>query len=198
MFVGVPVALIAIIVAYLWQDIGYNLVIFIAALQWIPDSLNEASMLDGANAWQTFRYVTLPLLKPTILLAAILTMISSFQVFDLFQVMTNGGPDNQTRVLSLDIYQSAFSFQRWAGPLQSLSCCSLHGAHDHADAVAVPRRRSGRTDGRRRPNDRRQASGGCRDAQPRCRGSDATPSAASLLYALLSIFGVIAACRSSG
>ena len=113
---GIPVALLAVIATYLWMDIGYNLVIFIAALQGIPKSLNEASLLDGANAWQRFRYVTLPLLKPTILLAAILTMISSFQVFDLFQVMTLGGPDNQTRALSLDIYQNAFTYQAmgWA------------------------------------------------------------------------------------
>ena len=113
---GVPVALIAVTVAYLWMDVGYNLVIFIAALQGIPKSLNEASMLDGANAWQRFWHVTLPLLKPTIFLAAILTMISSFQAFDLFKVMTLGGPDNQTRVLSLDIYDNAFRFQAmgWA------------------------------------------------------------------------------------
>jgi multiple sugar transport system permease protein len=113
---GVPVALIAITIAYLWMDIGYNLVIFIAALQSIPKSLNEAALLDGANAWQRFWHVTLPLLKPTIFLAAILTMISSFQAFDLFQVMTQGGPDNQTRVLSLDIYENAFRFQSmgWA------------------------------------------------------------------------------------
>jgi multiple sugar transport system permease protein len=113
---GIPVALIAVTIAYLWMDIGYNLVIFIAALQGIPKSLNEASLLDGANAWQRFWHVTLPLLKPTIFLTAILTMISSFQAFDLFQVMTTGGPDNQTRVLSLDIYDNAFRFQSmgWA------------------------------------------------------------------------------------
>ena len=113
---GVPIALVAIIMAYLWQDIGYNLVIFIAALQAIPDSVKDAARIDGASAWQTFRYITLPLLKPTILLASVLTMISAFQVFDLFQVMTNGGPDNQTRALSLDIYESAFRYQRmgWA------------------------------------------------------------------------------------
>jgi len=113
---GVPVALIAVTMAYLWMDIGYNLVIFIAALQGVPKSLTEASLLDGANAWQRFRFVTLPLLKPTILLTAVLTMISSFQAFDLFQVMTLGGPDNQTRVLSLDIYENAFRFQAmgWA------------------------------------------------------------------------------------
>jgi ABC-type sugar transport system permease subunit len=113
---GVPVALLAVTFAYLWMDIGYNLVIFIAALQGVPKSLMEAADLDGANPWQRFRLVTLPLLKPTILLTAVLTMISSFQAFDLFQVMTIGGPDDQTRVLSLDIYDNAFRFQAmgWA------------------------------------------------------------------------------------
>ncbi len=110
--IGIPVALLAIIVAYLWQDIGYNLVIFIAALQAIPDSVKDAALIDGASGWQTFRYITLPLLKPTILLASVLTMISAFQVFDLFQVMTAGGPQDQTRALSLDIYETAFRFQR--------------------------------------------------------------------------------------
>jgi ABC-type sugar transport system permease subunit len=109
-------ALLTVIVAYLWQDIGYNLVIFIAALQAIPESVKDASLVDGASAWQRFRYITLPLLKPTILLASVLTMISAFQVFDLFQVMTDGGPGDQTRALSLDIYENAFRFQRmgWA------------------------------------------------------------------------------------
>ena len=115
-FLGIPVALLTVIVAYLWQDIGYNLVIFIAALQAIPESVKDAALVDGASAWQRFRYIILPLLKPTILLASVLTMISAFQVFDLFQVMTAGGPQDQTRALSLDIYENAFRFQRmgWA------------------------------------------------------------------------------------
>jgi ABC-type sugar transport system permease subunit len=119
-FLGIPVPLLTIIVAYLWQDIGYNLVIFIAALQAIPDSVKEAAIVDGASAWQRFRHITLPLLKPTIMLASVLTMISAFQVFDLFQVMTEGGPQvgglGQTRAISLDIYENAFRYQRmgWA------------------------------------------------------------------------------------
>jgi len=113
---GIPVALIAVIVAYLWQDLGYNLVIFIAALQSIPESLREAARIDGASDWQVFWHVTLPLLRPTILLAAMLTMISSFQVFDIIQVLTNGGPNEQTRVMTIDIYNNAFRFQNmgWA------------------------------------------------------------------------------------
>ena len=112
----VPVALLAVIIAYLWQDIGYNLLIFIAALQAIPDSIKDAAIIDGANGRQLFFHITLPLLKPTILLASVLTMISAFQVFDIIQVMTNGGPNNQTRVMVIDIYDNAFRFQRmgWA------------------------------------------------------------------------------------
>jgi ABC-type sugar transport system permease subunit len=113
---GIPVALFAIIAAYLWQDMGYNLVIFIAALQGIPESIKDAARIDGANWWQMFARIIVPLLMPTILLAAVLTMISAFQVFDIVQVMTDGGPDDQTQVLLLNIYRYAFRYQKmgWA------------------------------------------------------------------------------------
>jgi ABC-type sugar transport system permease subunit len=113
---GIPVALFAILVAYLWQDMGYNLVIFIAALQGIPQSIKDAARIDGANWWQMFARIVIPLLMPTILLAAVLTMISAFQVFDIVQVMTDGGPDDQTQVLLLNIYSYAFRYQKmgWA------------------------------------------------------------------------------------
>jgi multiple sugar transport system permease protein len=118
-YLGIPVALLMVIVAYLWQDIGYNLVIFIAALQAIPRSVTDAARVDGASAWQVFRHITLPLLRPTILLASILTMISAFQVFDLFQVMTRAGPDDQTLALSVNIYRNAFRYQQmgWAAAM---------------------------------------------------------------------------------
>lgn len=109
---GVPVALLAVIIAYVWMDLGYNLVIFIAALQSIPESIKDAAKIDGANWWNMFWRITIPLLVPTILLVSVLTMISSFQVFDIIQVMTEGGPNDQTRVLVLDIYNNAFRFQR--------------------------------------------------------------------------------------
>ncbi len=117
-YFGVPLALWAIIFTYLWQDMGYNLVIFIAALQGIPKDFREAAVVDGANIWQVFWRVTLPLLRPTLLFVCVMTMLSSFQVFDIIQVMTeNGRPQDQARVLVLDIYLSAFRFQRmgWAG-----------------------------------------------------------------------------------
>lgn len=118
-YFGVPVALLMVIAAYLWMDIGYNMVIFIAALQAIPRSVTDAARVDGASAWQIFRHITLPLLRPTILLASILTMISAFQVFDLFQVMTEGRPDDQTLAMSLNIYRSAFRYQQmgWAAAM---------------------------------------------------------------------------------
>lgn len=113
---GIPVALFAIIVAYLWQDMGYNLIIFIAALQGIPQGIKDAARIDGANWLQMFARIIIPLLMPTILLAAVLTMISAFQVFDIVQVMTEGGPDDQTQVLLLNIYSYAFRYQKmgWA------------------------------------------------------------------------------------
>ncbi len=115
-FLGVSVSMWAVIVAYLWQDYGYNLVIFIAALQGIPREFKEAALIDGANAWQAFIKVTVPLLRPTLLFVCVMTMLSSFQVFDVIQVMTGGAPNNQTRVLVLDIYENAFRYQRmgWA------------------------------------------------------------------------------------
>jgi len=115
-FLGVSVAMWAVIIAYLWQDYGYNMVIFVAGLQGIPKELKEAATIDGANAWQVFSKVTVPLLRPTLLFVCVMTMLSSFQVFGVVQVMTNGGPQNLTRVLVLDIYLNAFRYQRmgWA------------------------------------------------------------------------------------
>jgi multiple sugar transport system permease protein len=118
---GIPTAMVAVVIAYLWKDFGYNLVIFIAALQAIPDEMKDAARVDGAGPWQVFWNVTLPLLRPTLLVTSVLTVISSFQVFDLIQVMTQGGPGRvgQTRVLVLDIYESAFRFERmgWAAAI---------------------------------------------------------------------------------
>jgi multiple sugar transport system permease protein len=119
---GVPLAMIAVIVAYLWQDFGYNLVIFIAALQGIPREIRDAARVDGANAWQEFWRIILPLLKPTLLFVCTLTMISSLQTFVIFQVMTNGGPRNQTTPLVMSIYENAFRYQNmgWAAAISMI------------------------------------------------------------------------------
>ncbi len=118
-FLGVNLAMIAVIIAYIWQDFGYNLVIFIAALQGIPQEFRDAARVDGANAWQEFWGITLPLLKPTMLFVCVMTMLSSLQVFVPFQVMTNGGPAFQTEVLVKNIYDYAFRFKQmgWAAAI---------------------------------------------------------------------------------
>jgi ABC-type sugar transport system permease subunit len=118
-YLGIPLAMIAVIIAYIWQDFGYNLVIFIAALQGIPHEIRDAARVDGANAWNEFWQITLPLLKPTLLFVCVLTMLSSFQVFVIFQVMTNGGPSNQTTPLVMSIYLNAFKYQNmgWAAAI---------------------------------------------------------------------------------
>jgi ABC-type sugar transport system permease subunit len=109
---GIPVAMLCVLVAYLWSDMGYNLVIFIAGLQGIPDVFREAAVVDGANAWQRFWYVTLPLLQSTMTFVTVMTMLSSWQVFVIFYIMTGkGGPSNLTRTLVLHIYETAFRYQ---------------------------------------------------------------------------------------
>jgi multiple sugar transport system permease protein len=115
-FMGVSVAMWAVILAYLWQDYGYNMVIFLAALQAIPQEFKDAAMIDGATAWSVFTRVTVPLIRPTLLFVCVMTMLSSFQVFDVIQVMTDGDPGYRTQVLMLDIYKNAFRYQRlgWA------------------------------------------------------------------------------------
>ena len=116
---GVPLAMIAVIIAYLWQDFGYNLVIFVAALQGVPREIRDAARVDGANAWNEFWQITLPLLKPTMLFVCTLTMISSLQVFVIFNVLTGGGPRNQTTPLVISIYENAFRYQNmgWAASI---------------------------------------------------------------------------------
>jgi multiple sugar transport system permease protein len=103
-------AMPALIILGLWKGFGYNMVLFLAGLQGIPSTLYEAAMIDGANAWQRFWKITLPLLSPAMFLAVILTVISSFQVFDQAFVMTAGGPSNATNTIVLYIFQNGFLF----------------------------------------------------------------------------------------
>ncbi len=104
------VAMISIVITTLWADIGYNIVIFMAGLDAIPDMFYEAARIDGARARHLFRHVTLPLLSRTTLFVTVMTFISYFQMFTQVQVMTNGNPQNATRVLTLHIYTTAFQY----------------------------------------------------------------------------------------
>jgi multiple sugar transport system permease protein len=98
----------AVIVVGTWREMGYYMLLFLAGLQTIPAQLYEAAKVDGANAWQRFRAVTLPGLRPTTFFVVVMLTIGSFKVFDLILVMTNGGPGQSTLVLSQYIYQKGF------------------------------------------------------------------------------------------
>jgi multiple sugar transport system permease protein len=103
-------AMPAIILLAVWKNFGFNMVIFLAGLQGIPERLYEAARLDGASAGQQFRYVTLPMLAPTFLFVAVVTTIGYFQLFAEPYVMTQGGPANSTLSVVLLMYEEGF---RW-------------------------------------------------------------------------------------
>jgi multiple sugar transport system permease protein len=103
-------AMLSVIMMTLWADIGYNIVIFMAGLDSIPEMFYEAAEMDGASRGRIFWHITLPLLSRTSVFVVIMTSISYFQMFPQFQIMTNGGPMNETRVLALNIFDNAFSY----------------------------------------------------------------------------------------
>ncbi|GAA5185695.1 sugar ABC transporter permease [Rugosimonospora acidiphila] len=92
-----------------WKSMGYNAILIFAGLQTIPGEIYEAARLDGASEMKMFRRITVPLLRPILAMVVILAVISSFQVFDIVQVATQGGPANASNVLQMYIYDSAFS-----------------------------------------------------------------------------------------
>ena len=103
-------AMPALIIVSVWKLIGYNMVIFLSSLSGISQSMFEAAKIDGATPFQTFKNVTIPLLSPSIFFVVIITAISSFQVFDLIYLMTQGGPLDSTNVLVYAIYKNAFEY----------------------------------------------------------------------------------------
>ena len=103
-------AMPAIILLAVWKNFGFNMIIFVAGLQSIPERLYEAARLDGASAWQQLRLVTLPMLAPTFLFVAIITMVGYFQLFAEPYVMTQGGPGDSTLSVVLLMYEEGF---RW-------------------------------------------------------------------------------------
>ena len=114
-------AMPAVIITSVWRDMGYYMILFLAGLQAIPKELYEAASMDGANAWQRFRAVTAPELRPTTFLVLILLTVQSFKVFDLIFVMTGGGPGRATLVLSQQIYQTGI----------------VNGEYGYASAISV-------------------------------------------------------------
>lgn len=101
-------AMVSVIMFDVWRACGYLMVIYLAGLQGIPDVLYEAAQIDGANQWQSMRYITLPLITPTAFFCVIISLIGASQVFDNVWVLTGGGPGDATRLIVLYIYEVGF------------------------------------------------------------------------------------------
>ena len=106
-------ALICIIVVVMWQYVGYHMIIQLAAMRNIDSALYEAAELDGATGWQEFKYVTFPLIKPILKIDTVLIITGSLKYYDLVAVMTNGGPNHATEVMSTYMYYSAFNVLKY-------------------------------------------------------------------------------------
>ncbi len=107
-----PWAMPSIIFMSLWLGFGYNMILFIAGMTNIPDSLHDAAAVDGASPLRRFFSVTIPLLSPLIFFGTLLTLITSFQVFVQAYVLTGGGPGNASTTMVLDLYDEAFRYLR--------------------------------------------------------------------------------------
>ena len=98
----------------IWLRVGFDTIIFLAALQSIPDELMEAAKIDGANALRTFRHITLPLLNPQIVMVSILELITAVKVFDQVYATTVGGPANASRVIMMYLYNMSFQWFKFS------------------------------------------------------------------------------------
>jgi multiple sugar transport system permease protein len=107
-------ALPSIMLLSLWQGVGFQMVIMLAGLQAIPSTLYEAAAIDGSNAWNQFRFVTLPQLRNTLIFVMLVTSILSFRLFDQVQIMTQGGPNDATTTVMYEVVKAAFEQQKMA------------------------------------------------------------------------------------
>lgn len=113
-FMSTKTALLTVIIVVVWKQAGYYMIMFMGGLKSIPNHLYEAAQIDGANSWKLFWHVTWPMLSPTTFMVTILCFIASFQVFDIINVTTQGGPGRSTSVLVFRIYKEASENGRWA------------------------------------------------------------------------------------
>ncbi|MEU1972978.1 sugar ABC transporter permease [Microbacterium sp. NPDC019599] len=104
-------AMVSVMIVSIWLRVGFNMIIYLAGLQSISPELYEAAKIDGANRWQQFRSVTVPLVGPSTFFLLIMNVIASFQVFDVIFVMTGGGPGNSTSVLVTYAYRNGFQIR---------------------------------------------------------------------------------------
>ena len=108
----VPRNTYSMIVAWTWQQTGTNMVLFLMGLTTIPKDPVEAAIIDGANRWQTFRYVTIPMLQPITTVVIAQALVNSFKTFDLIYVITRGGPYRSTETLAVTMYRESFTMFR--------------------------------------------------------------------------------------
>lgn len=101
-------AMLSVVIMSIWKGLGNNIIMILAGLQSIPNTLYEAASIDGADGLKRFRYITIPMVSPTLFMVMIMATIGSFQVFDIIMTMTKGGPGNSTLVAVYYIYRSAF------------------------------------------------------------------------------------------
>ncbi|HDR6313062.1 ABC transporter [Bacillus wiedmannii] len=101
-------AMLAVIIVTVWKLVGWTMIFYIGALEKVPDSLYEAASIDGANAWQKFRYVTLPMVSSTTFFLVVVNTISSVQAYDQIKILTQGGPSGSTRTLLYLFFQQGF------------------------------------------------------------------------------------------
>jgi multiple sugar transport system permease protein len=103
-------ALPSVILVDVWMTTPFIIMVLLAALISLPEEFYEAAKVDGSNSWQTFRYITLPLLGPTIAIALLIRLMDAFKIFDIIYGMTRGGPAQTTNVMSMDIYYQTFRY----------------------------------------------------------------------------------------
>jgi len=103
-------ALVAVMIVSVWVQLGYQMTVFLAGLQGVPPAYLDAARVDGASAWQRFRRITLPLLRPVTLFVLVTGVIGSFQVFTYIYLLTDGGPLHATDVIAYRIYQTGWEF----------------------------------------------------------------------------------------
>lgn len=106
-------AMLSVIVVQVFKNVGLNMILFLAALQGVPQEMREAAKLDGAGAWRSFRSIVVPMISPQILLVLIITVVGSLEVFAQIAVLTGGGPGNSTNVLVYYLYQQAFQYNQF-------------------------------------------------------------------------------------
>jgi len=113
-WLGTPtMAFFSVLLANIWKETPYVVLLTIAAFSTIPDGLYEAASIDGASSWKQFWQITMPLIKPVVLILIITKTIWAFQTFDLIAIMTRGGPENATNLLSYYIHRTAFKMNRF-------------------------------------------------------------------------------------